>query len=127
MIVDDSDRAFLRRMIDDAKPGTLVEMRQDPASDAQKNKMRAMLGEVAKQIPHVDMDGDERFYAPEQWKLLFMHACGQEVEMMPSLDGSTFVPYDGRSSKMNATDMAELISFIDAWGTQHGVVFKEVA
>ncbi len=100
MIMDDSDRAFLRRMIDDAKPGTLSRDARDPTSDAQKNKMQAMLGEVAKQIPHVEHGrSSERFYAPEQWKLLFMHACGQEVEMMPSLDGSTFLPTMVSSSK----------------------------
>lgn len=121
MITGDSDRAFLHRMIDEANPGTLVEMRQDPASDPQRRKMRAMIGEVAKQIQH-----NGRFYEPEQWKLLFMHACGQEVDFMPSLDGSTFIPYDGRSSKMNVSDMANFISFIEAWGVQNGVVFKEV-
>jgi hypothetical protein len=121
-ITDDSDRAFLCRMITEAKVGTLVEMRIDPITDPQRKKIRAMCGEVAKQIQH-----NGRFYAGEQWKLLFMHACGQEVEMMPSLDGSTFLPYDGHSSKMNSKDAGELIAFIDAWGTQNGVTFKEVS
>lgn len=127
MIQTDEDRRFLCRIIMDVAPGTLVEMRQDPASEPQRKKMWAMLGEVAKQVPHVAMDGSEKFYAKEQWKLLMMQACGQEVEMMPSLDGSTFLPYEGQSSKMNARDMSELIAFIDAWGTQRGVVFREVA
>jgi hypothetical protein len=120
LILDDNDRAFLHRMIDEAKPGTLVEMRYEPASDEQRKKMRAMLGEIAEQYQH-----QGRFYAQEQWKVLMMHACGQEVEFMPSLDGSTFIPYEGRSSKMNMQDMAELISFIEAWGVQNGVEFKQ--
>jgi hypothetical protein len=121
LIANDDDRAFLHRMIDQAAIGTMVEMRADPASEKQRRKMWAMLGEVAKQYQH-----NGRFYAAEQWKLLMMHACGQEVEMMPSLDGSTFLPYEGRSSKMNAADMNEFLAFIDAWGTQNGVTFKEV-
>jgi hypothetical protein len=120
LIMDDDDRVFLHRMIDDAKIGTLVEMRYEPATDDQRKKMWAMLGEVAEQYQH-----QGRFYAKEQWKVLMMHACGQEVEFMPSLDGSTFIPYEGRSSKMNSRDMNELLAFIEAWGVQNGVEFKQ--
>jgi hypothetical protein len=126
MIVDDDDRTFLHRMIEEAKPGTLVEMRQEPASEPQRKRMWAMLGEIAKQVPHRDRFGAERYYAAEQWKVLMMHACGQEVDFMPSLDGSTFIPYEGRSSKMNSADMNEFLSFIEAWGVQNGVKFREV-
>jgi hypothetical protein len=126
LIANDDDRAFLHRMIDQAAIGTMVEMRADPASEKQRRKMWAMLGEIAKQVPHIDMNGNERFYAAEQWKLLCMYACGQEVEMMPSLDGSTFLPYEGRSSKMNSADMNELLAFIEAEGVKRGVTFKEV-
>jgi len=120
VIRDDSDRAFLHRIIDEAITGTLVEMRYDPATDDQRKKMWAMLGDVARQHEHAG-----RYYAKEQWKILFLHACGQEVEFMPSLDGSTFLPYEGRSSKMTAPDMSQLIEFITAWGVQNGVVFKD--
>jgi NinB protein len=59
----------------------------------------------------------------DQWKLLFMHACGQEVEFMPSLDGSTFIPYGGSSSEMKVDEM----EFMTAWGVQNGVVFRDGA
>ena len=121
LIMDDGDRAFLHRMIDQAKTGTLVEMRPDPITDPQRKKIRAMCGEVAKQVQH-----NGRFYDEDQWKILFMHACGQEVEFMPALDNSTFIPYDGRSSKMNKRDAGELLAFIESWGVQNGVMFKEV-
>jgi NinB protein len=118
---DDADRAVLHRMIDAARLGTLVEMSLEPQIDEQR-KMWAMLGEVAKQYEHAG-----RFYAKEQWKILFLHACGQEVEFAPSLDGSTFIPFEGRSSKMKLRDNAEFISFIEAWGVQNGVVFRDGA
>lgn len=121
LILDDSDRAFLHRMIDEAKVGTLVEMHVDIASEKMRRKMWAMLGEIAKQYCH-----QGKYYAPEQLKLVFMHACGQEIEMMPSLDGSTFLPYEGRSSRMRAEDMNQLISFLDAWAAENGIKLKEV-
>lgn len=125
-ITSDDDRRFIAQQVIAMPPGTKVFMVIDPASEAQRKKMWACLNEIAKKVPHVDMDGNARFYAAEQWKILFMHACGQEVEMMPSLDRSTFLPYDGRSSHMNAKDMNELISFIDAWAAQNDVKLKEV-
>ena len=124
-ITNDDDRAFLQRMIQEAKIGTVVEMRVDPASEPMRRRMWAMLNEVAKKVPHVDRFGNERHYDASQWKLLMMQACGQEVDFMPSLDGSTFLPFDGRSSKMDAASMGELISFIDYWGTTNGVEFQQ--
>ena len=37
-----------------------------------------------------------RRYTPDQWKVLFMHACGCEVQFIPALDGSTFIPWGNR-------------------------------
>ncbi|WP_439398470.1 recombination protein NinB [Bradyrhizobium sp. PMVTL-01] len=122
VIRDDRDRSFLCEMIATAKVGTIVEMRLDPLTDPQRKKIKAMCADVAKQVQH-----EGRFYDASQWQILFMHACGQEVEMMPSLDGSTFIPYEGKSSKMGKQDAGELIAFIEAWGTQNGVIFKEIA
>ena len=77
VVTSPEDRKFLCDMITTAPVGAIVEMRIDPASERQRRKMWAMLGEISKQVPHIDMNGNERFYAPEQWKLLMMHACGQ--------------------------------------------------
>jgi hypothetical protein len=86
----------------------------------QNNKMWAMLTEVSTQLEHCG-----RHYSPDQWKAIFMHAWGQQVEFLPSLDGCTFVPYGHSSSKLSKRDMAELIELITAEGTQRGVVFKD--
>jgi hypothetical protein len=122
VIQSDSDRAFLHRMIDTVQVGTEVIMGPARRTDAQSMKMRAMLTDVAKQKDHKG-----RYYNQDQWKILFMHALGQEVEFMPSLDGSTFIPYGGDSSEMKIGEMSDLITFIESWGMQNGVVFKDGA
>jgi len=124
-ITNEDDRIFLHRMLDEARIGTVVEMRVDPASEPMRRRMWAMLNEVAKKVPHKDRFGNERYYDASQWKILLMFGVGQEVDFMPSLDGSTFLPYEGRSSKMNSRDMSELISYIDWFGTTNGVEFKD--
>ena len=44
---------------------------------------------------------------------------GQQSKFMPSLDGSTFVPYGNwSSSRLSIAEMTELIELIYAWGAQ---------
>ena len=54
-----------------------------------------------------------------------MHACGREVQFIPSLDGSTFIPWGQRSSELSKEEMSELIDFIAAWGAEHTVIFHD--
>ncbi len=79
-----------------------------------------MLTEVARQKTH-----NGRRYAVQQWKVLFLHACGREVQFMPSLDGETFIPWGWSSSDLSTVEMSELLDFIGAWGAQNGVVFND--
>jgi len=99
---------------------TRVEFRAAKRSVEQNSKMWAMLTEVSEQSEH----GGRR-YTPDQWKILFMHACGREVQFLPSLDGSTFIPWGQSSSDLSKREMIDLIECIYAWGTEHGVVFRE--
>lgn len=79
-----------------------------------------MLTDVSTQIEHAG-----RRYSPDEWKVLFMHALGQEVKFLPGLDGKTFVPMGYRSSDLSVAEMTDLIEFMFAWGAEHGVVFMD--
>ena len=103
------------RMIVDAERATIARR-----SKQQNDKMWTMLGEISEQSEHCG-----RRYSPDEWKVLLMHACGNEVKFLPALDYKTFVPYGGRSSQMTMTQMSELIEFMRWWGTQHGVKFRD--
>lgn len=85
----------------------------------QNSRLWAMLTDVAEQASH-----SGRKYAPDQWKVLFMHACGREVQFIPALDGSGFIPWGQSSSDLSKPEMSELQEFISAWGAQNGVVFS---
>ena len=103
-----------------APSGTRVEFKEVKRSLPQNDRMWAMLTDVSKQAEHVG-----RRYTPDEWKVLFMHALGQEVEFLPALDGKTFVPFGHRSSDLGKSEMTALIELIFAWGAEHGVVFHE--
>ena len=105
-----------------APVGTRVEFKAAKRSIDQNSRLWAMLTDVATQKEHAG-----RKYTTDQWKILFMHACGREVQFIPSLDNSTFIPWGQSSSDLSKQEMAELLDFIAAWGAENGVVFHDPA
>jgi hypothetical protein len=114
----DFERAF--RWLEKMPRGTRVEFKAPKRSLPQNDRMWAMLTDVARQKEH----GGRR-YTADQWKVLFMHACGREVQFIPALDGSTFIPWGQSSSDLSKEEMSELIDFIAAWGAENGVTFGD--
>lgn len=114
------DRLRACRWIDQAPPGTRIEFKEIKRTLPQNDLMWSLLTDVATQKEHCG-----RKYTPDQWKLIFMHALGREIQFIPSLDGSTFIPCGGRSSDLGKSEMSDLIEYIMAWGAQNGVVFHD--
>lgn len=115
-----SEREKAMRWIEQAPPGTRVTFKEGKRTVAQNDRMWAMLTDVATQKDHCG-----RRYTPDQWKVLFMHACGREVQFLPSLDNSTFIPWGQSSSDLSKAEMTALIEFILAWGANNGVEFHD--
>lgn len=84
----------------------------------QNDKLWAMLTDVSVSKPN------GRRMTPEQWKCVFMQACGWEVQFLEGLDGQPF-PAGFRSSRMTKKQMSDLIEFIQAWGDQNGVRWQK--
>lgn len=103
-----------------APTGTRIEFKASKRTLPQNDRMWSMLTEVATQVTHL---GNK--YTPDQWKVLFMHACGREVQFLPGLDEKTFIPWGQSSSDLSKEEMSELIEFIFAWGAEHGVIFHD--
>lgn len=103
-----------------APEGTRVEYKAPKRTLPQNSRLWASLTDVAQQATHMG-----RKYTPDQWKVLFMHACGREVQFLPSLDGSTFIPWGQSSSDLSKEEMAQLLEFIYAWGAEHGITFHD--
>jgi hypothetical protein len=118
-----TSRSVRERAIDwinRAPPGTRVEFKAAQRSVDQNSRLWAMLSDVAIQKTHAG-----RRYTADQWKVLFLHACGREIQFLPALDNSTFLPYGQSSSDLSKQEFSELLDFLDAWGSQNGVVWSE--
>ena len=85
----------------------------------QNAKLWAMLTDISVAKP------EGRKHTPDDWKAIFMNACGWEVQFVEGLDGRPF-PRGFRSSQMSKAQMADLINFIQAYGDQHGVRWSDM-
>ena len=115
-----AERERVARWAAQAPFGTRVEFKGEKRTLPQNDRMWAMLTDVATQKDH-----NGRKYTPDQWKVIFMHACGREVQFIPALDGSTFIPWGQSSSDLSKQEIGDLMEFMSAWGAEHGVVFHE--
>lgn len=114
---NDEMRRKAASVIASAPKETRVEIAAPRRSVDQNARMWAMLADFAEQADH-----HGRRYSAEQWKAIFMHALGQEVEFVPSLDGRTFIPLSNRTSKMTVREMCDLQTLMEAEAAQRGVV-----
>ncbi len=120
IVHSDFDRRRAAKWCEKAPDGCRVEFKAAKRSLDQNSLMWAMLTDVAAQAKH-----NGKKFTPDQWKLLFMHACGREMQFIPSLDGATFIPWGQSTSDLSKAEMSELIDFMLAWGAENGVTFRD--
>jgi len=111
-------RQLAHRLIDAAPENAVVNIQEGRRTLEQSAKMWAMLSDISRAKP------DGRKLQPEVWKALMMSACGHEVQFLMGLDGNPF-PYGFKSSRLSKSQMADLISFIHAYGDEKGVRWSE--
>ena len=113
-----SQRDMAKRLIDAAPVDAVVNVKEATRNADQNARLWAMLSDVSRSKP------DGRMHTAEVWKTLFMQACGHEVQFLHGLDGNPF-PSGFRSSRLTVRQMADLITFVSAYGDQNGVRWSE--
>ena len=106
------DRAI--SLIYHAPPGYVVTVAEPKRTGLQNDRLWALLSDVSVSKPQGIR------HTPEEWKSIFMAACGWDVIFLDGLDGRPF-PAGFRSSKMSKSQMSTLQDFIEAWGSENGV------
>lgn len=114
----DSQRMLAKALIDKAPVDAVVTVKEATRNLDQNAKCWAMLSDISRAKP------EGRTMTAELWKAVFMQACGHEVQFLNGLDGLPF-PAGFRSSRLSVRQMADLISFVSAYGDQHGVRWSE--
>lgn len=90
-------------------------------TNAQNSKLHPMLADISRCKP------EGRELGPEQWKVLLFAGWDHDrrfgdLQLMEGLEGRPPVPVNGyHTSLLDIDEMNELLAFIDAYGTRHGV------
>ena len=117
-LIGPSQLAYAHRCLDEAPAGWVMKLAEPKRTSEQNDKMWAMLTDVSQQCPL------NRRHTPDDWKAIFMNACGWECQFIEGLDGRPF-PQGFRSSKMNKAQMSALIEYMLAFGAEHGVHWSD--
>lgn len=107
------------RVILAAPKGSVLTVKPPTRSLDQNSKMWAMLSDVSRAKP------EGRTLTPKVWKQLFMHSLDHEVRFEMALDGKGMVPIDYSTSRLTKEQMADLITMIEKYGAEHGVVWSD--
>jgi hypothetical protein len=111
-------RERAKLLIEKAPAGYVAEVREPKRTLDQNDKLWAMLTDVSVAMPM------GRRHTPDDWKAIFMNACGWECQFVEGLDGRPF-PKGFRSSHLTKTQMSQLIDFIQAWGDEQAVRWSD--
>lgn len=86
----------------------------------QNDKIWPMLRDIAKQVPWNGV-----LLSDYDWKDLVTAALKRQ-KLVPGLDGGLVV-LGGHTSRMSVEEVSEMVEFMYAWGTEHGVIWSDPA
>jgi hypothetical protein len=116
-----ADRIAIRRAIETAPLGTRFELKGPQRTLDQNAKIRAMLGELAKQGVWL---GEPR--SPVFWKDLFSASVfiASGLEVVPGLEGGLLI-FGRSTADMSVAEAMDMITYMTLWGEANGVHFQD--
>lgn len=120
VLYGDRERTALIEWAKAAEPLSRAVLSAPKRSIPQNEKMWAVLGEIAEQVPYHGLH-----LSPEDFKILFLDGLHRESRVVPNLDNNGFVQLGRSSSALSRQEMSDLIEIATAFGAEHGVAFKE--
>jgi hypothetical protein len=84
----------------------------------QTARMWAMLSDIAAQLTWHGLR-----LSVDDWKQMFLDGLKREARMVPNLNGDGFVNLGRSSSDLSVAEFGDLMTLIEAFGAQQGVVF----
>lgn len=97
----------------------VVTVKPPTRSLEQNARLWAMLNDVAKQVEWYGKKLDA-----EDWKHVFS-ASLRKLAVVPNIDGTGFVALGLSTSKMTKAELGDLMTLIEVFGSERGVVWSE--
>lgn len=120
-LISPETRARAQHWLNIAENGVTLVFRKPSRSSDQNAKMWAMIGDIVDQH-----EKHGRQMTKDVWKAAFMRACEHELIYAMGLDDQPF-PVGFKSSQLSVSQMADLITFIQQWGDEVGIVWSDEA
>lgn len=120
ILANDAVRLRATNWVAKVPPNTRVEFKAPKRTLPQNDRFWALLTDVSNQLPWHGMK-----LQPEDWKLIFLDSLKREVRLAPNLDGNGFVNLGRSSSDLSVSEMTDLMTIIEQFGANHGVIFHE--
>jgi hypothetical protein len=117
--VGDTQRAYAKRLIDEAAAGDFVTFSKPTRSLIQNAKLHAMLQDIQRQVPGFEV------FALDDIKMRFLNALGTEMRFLPELEGQGMFPVGLRSSTLTVDQFSGLVELLYAFGAKHDVKWSE--
>lgn len=97
-----------------------LEIKPEGRTLAENAMLHALLSQISREIEWAGQKRDV-----ETWKRLltaaWCRASGEQIEVLPALDGHGVDIVFRKTSKLNKAECAELIDFVQAWAVQNGI------
>ncbi len=116
---DEGERKRVARLVYDSPLMSRVELKAPARSLDQNSLLWQRLTEVS---THVVWHGQK--LDPTDWKDMFT-ASLRKARVVPGIDPGSFVLLGLHTSDMSKAEMTMLLDLIDAFGAEHGVVFRD--
>jgi hypothetical protein len=110
-----SKRDYAHRLIDAAPAGSVVTIGPPKRTLSQNDRMWALLSIISAAKPR------GRVHIPKVWKGVFMEALGHEVQFIPSMDETHFIPMDLSTSKLTKAEFSDLFLVIEEYAARNQI------
>ena len=112
-------RSNAEQAVRSAQDGWVVEIKPPTRSLEQNARLWAFLSDISKQV---DWYGQK--LTTDDWKDMFT-ASLRKARVVPGLDPGSFVVMGLHTSTMTKGEMTDLMTLIEAFGAERGVVFSD--
>jgi len=118
ILIGPSQRAYAKRMIDEAPQGWIMRLQEPKRSTLQNARLWACLADVSKQV-----QWHGQWLTDHEWKDVFTAALKGQKAVHGIEGGLVFI--GSSTSKMTVSECNDLLSLMDAFAANHGVVWSE--
>ena len=120
ILIGDTQRQYAKQCIDEAKPMSVVTIKDPTRTNLQNAKFWATVADISNQVKWHGLS-----LSSEDWRLIFMDALNREMRLVPNLDNNGFVNLGRHTSKITVAEMVDLITLVHAFGANNGVIWSE--